>query len=204
VITLRRTRRRIPPAAARAARTARTARTAAAGAALALAAFTLAPASASASSDPTKDGWACNPGYYRINTSGNMVFDLSQGPDNKGAVVQYQYLGLANQQWRVCHWGADSSATSPYIFKNRINGYCLTIWDKATGDGAWFIQGDCNGWIYNDQMFWLNYIPGTNSFGMQVLNSHSWVSVVLGQYSVSRANLVQYADHAGVFTMSPA
>lgn len=173
-------------------------------AALALAALVAAPTSASASSDPTRDGWACAPGYYRINTSGGMVFDLSQGPDSKGAVVQYQYLGLANQQWRVCHWTADTSSTTSYIFKNRINGYCLTIWNKATGDGAWFIEGDCNGWIYDDQKFWLNYLPGTSTFALQVISSSSWVSVEQGAYGVSRAHLVQYADHAGVFSLSPA
>jgi hypothetical protein len=183
--------------------TSRTAR-ALCAAAVALAALVHTPASASASSDPTKDGWACDAGYYRINTSNSMVFDISQGPDNKGSVVQYQYQGLANQQWRVCHWGADSSSTTPYIFKNRINGYCLTIWNKSTGDGAWFIEGDCSGWIYDDQKFWLNYIPGTSTFGMQVQNSSSWVSVEQGMWDVSRAHIVQYADHAGVFSLSPA
>ncbi|MFJ4675920.1 RICIN domain-containing protein [Kitasatospora sp. NPDC088783] len=183
--------------------TSRTARVLCA-AAVAAAALVAAPSSASASSDPTRDGWACAPGYYRINTSGGMVFDLSQGPDSKGAIVQYQYQGLANQQWRVCHWGADTTSTTPYIFKNRMNGRCITIWDKSTSDGSWFIEGDCNGWIYDDQKFWLDYLPGTSTFALQVLSSSSWVSVDQGLYSVSRARLVQYADHAGVFSLSPA
>ncbi|GGP54544.1 RICIN domain-containing protein [Streptomyces melanogenes] len=156
---------------------------------------------ASASPDPTRDGWICDPGWYRINTSNNMVFDISQGPDAKGSVLQYQYVGVANQKWRVCHWPGDTSTTD-YIFKSQKNGACLTLWDVQ--DGNWVTEGDCNGYIYGNQKFWLNRIPGTDKFTMQVQSSGAWLSVEAGRYDISRSHIVQYADRAGAFSLTAA
>ncbi|WP_329404051.1 hypothetical protein [Streptomyces melanogenes] len=131
----------------------------------------------------------------------NMVFDISQGPDAKGSVLQYQYGGVANQKWRVCHWPGDTSTTD-YIFKSQKNGACLTLWDVQ--DGNWVTEGDCNGYIYGNQKFWLNRIPGTDKFTMQVQSSGAWLSVEAGRYDISRSHIVQYSDRAGTFSLAAA
>ncbi|CAN3977408.1 RICIN domain-containing protein [Kitasatospora purpeofusca] len=166
----------------------------------ALAAVLPAAVPASASPDPTADGWICDPGYYRINTSDGMVFDISQGPDTPGAVVQYDFWGGANQQWRVCHWPG-STDTTHYIFKSRLNGRCLTLFGGYWGEGNWFGEGDCNGWITRNQTFWLARDPATGTFAMQVQHDGFWVAVEENQFTTRRAHLVQSSTRAGAFSL---
>ncbi|MFF7248626.1 RICIN domain-containing protein [Embleya sp. NPDC008237] len=152
---------------------------------------------ASASPNPTDDGWICD-GYYTIGTSNGMVFDISLGPDNAGSVLQYRYWGGYNQQWRVCHWPGD---TAQYIFKSRHNGKCLTLWSQD--EGAWVTEGDCNGWIYGNQIFWLSRDAATGKVALQAEHSDMWLTTEAGKYTVERSHIVQSATRAGAFTLNP-
>ncbi|MFI8930560.1 RICIN domain-containing protein [Streptomyces sp. NPDC053474] len=158
---------------------------------------------ASAASGTNWDGWICEPGYYRINTPGGMALDISQGPDNPGAIVQHPYWGGHNQQWRACRWPSPTQSTD-WVFRSRLNDQCITMVGYKPDDGQAFQQGDCGDYIGTHQKFWLDHHPAGGPFAMQVLHSGAWVSIQKDKFAQERALLVQYSDKAMMFSLQGA
>ncbi|MFI6645786.1 RICIN domain-containing protein [Streptomyces sp. NPDC050504] len=163
---------------------------------------TAAPASAASGSN--WDGWICDESnQYRINTPSGMVLDLSQGPDNPGAILQHPYLGGKNQKWLACRWPSPTQSTD-WVFRSVLTRQCITMVGYKPDDGQAFQQGDCGDYIGTNQKFWLDRHPVNVPFAMQVLHSGAWVSIQKDKFAQQRALLVQYSDKAMMFSLQVA
>ncbi|KQY21252.1 beta-xylosidase [Cellulomonas sp. Root485] len=128
--------------------------------------------------------------HYRLtNRNSGKVADVSgsSGADSAN-VLQWQWTGGLNQQWRF-----EDAGNGYYRIVNRNSGKCLDVVGGSTADRADVVQYTCNGGA-NQQWLWQ-----AESGGYSTLRArHSGKCLeVLSRSTADGGDIVQYACNGG-------